>query len=249
MAPNKFENHLKETLDRRTITPSKDAWSQLDSRLDNQQSKRKFPFWLLGLAATFTGVCLAVFLFNNNQVEPINVVIDLKKEKIEVPIEKIIKKKIEVANSGETETEAETETKQEISTKIKPSKITSNNIKKTIAKVSVSTKIEKDNQLTTKASVSENDNNTAVANAITDSIKPNNTSSKPSINNEAEVLLNKAYAEVRQNKNKFKSEKINANSLLEDIEMSSEKSLKNRLFHAVKSGYETLKTTVVERDY
>ena len=247
MAPNKFENHLKETLDRRTITPSKNAWSQLDSRLDNQQSKRKFPFWLLGLAATFTGVCLAVFLFNNNQVEPVNVVIDLKKEKIEVPVKKINKKKIEVANSGETE--KETKTKQEESTKTKPSKISSNNIKKTIAKVSVSTKIEKDNQLTTKASVSENDNNTAVANAITDSIKPNNTSSKPSVNNEAEVLLNKAYAEVRQNKNKYKSEKINANSLLEDIEMSSEKSLKNRLFHAVKSGYETLKTTVVERDY
>ncbi|AXO81247.1 hypothetical protein DZC78_12895 [Olleya aquimaris] len=245
MAPNKFENHLKETLDRRTITPSKNAWSQLDSRLDNQQSKRKFPFWLLGLAATFTGVCLAVFLFNNNQVEPVNVVIDLKKEKIEVPVKKINKKKIEVVNSGETEKE----TKQEESTKIKPSKITSNNKKKTIAKVSVSTKIEKDNQLTTKASVSENDNNTAVANAITDSIKPNNASSKPSVNNEAEVLLNKAYAEVRQNKNKYKSEKINANSLLEDIEMSSEKSLKNRLFHAVKSGYETLKTTVVERDY
>ncbi|MBL7559170.1 hypothetical protein JAO71_05070 [Olleya sp. YSTF-M6] len=247
MAPNKFENHLKETLDRRTITPSKNAWSQLDSRLDNQQSKRKFPFWLLGLAATFTGVCLAVFLFNNNQVEPINVVIDLKKEKIEVPVKKINKKKIEVVNSGVTE--KETKTKQEESTKIKPSKISSNNKKKTIAKVSVSTKKEKDNQLTTKASVSENDNNTAVANAITDSIKPNNTSSKPSVNNEAEVLLNKAYAEVRQNKNKFKSEKINANSLLEDIEMSSEKSLKNRLFHAVKSGYETLKTTVVERDY
>ncbi|WP_054851920.1 hypothetical protein [Olleya sp. ITB9] len=247
MAPNKFENHLKETLDRRTITPSKNAWSQLDSRLDNQQSKRKFPFWLLGLAATFTGVFLAVFLFNNNQVEPINVVIDLKKEKIEVPVKKINKKKIEVANSGETE--KETKTKQEESTKIKPSKISSNNINKTIAKVSVSTKIEKGNQLTTKASVSENDNNTAVANAITDSIKPNNASSKPSVNNEAEVLLNKAYAEVRQNKNKYKSEKINANSLLEDIEMSSEKSLKNRLFHAVKSGYETLKTTVVERDY
>lgn len=247
MAPNKFENHLKETLDRRTITPSKNAWSQLDSRLDNQQSKRKFPFWLLGLAATFTGVCLAVFLFNNNQVEPVNVVIDLKKEKIEVPVKKINKKKIEVVNSGETE--KETKTKQEESTKTKPSKISSNNIKKTIAKVSVSTKIEKDNQLTTKASVSENDNNTAVANAITDSIKPNNASSKPSVNNEAEVLLNKAYAEVRQNKNKYKSEKINANSLLEDIEMSSEKSLKNRLFHAVKSGYETLKTTVVERDY
>jgi len=247
MAPNKFENHLKETLDRRTITPSKNAWSQLDSRLDNQQSKRKFPFWLLGLAATFTGVCLAVFLFNNNQVEPVNVVIDLKKEKIEVPVKKINKKKIEVANSGVTE--KETKTKQEESTKIKPSKISSNNTKKTIAKVSVSTKIEKDNQLTTKASVSENDNSIAVANAITDSIKSNNASSKPSINNEAEVLLNKAYAEVRQNKNKYKSEKINANSLLEDIEMSSEKSLKNRLFHAVKSGYETLKTTVVERDY
>ncbi|WGD35265.1 hypothetical protein [Olleya sp. YS] len=66
---------------------------------------------------------------------------------------------------------------------------------------------------------------------------------------EATLLLEEAYSEVKANNNQYQVEKIDANALLEEVEIKSEKSLKNRLFHAVKSGYETLKSTVAERNY
>ncbi|WGD35266.1 hypothetical protein [Olleya sp. YS] len=66
MAPNKFEKQLKDTLEGRTIAPSQKAWSQLDTALQTQQTKSKYTFWWLGIAATFLGVCLAIYISKNN---------------------------------------------------------------------------------------------------------------------------------------------------------------------------------------
>ncbi|MBN2868695.1 MAG: hypothetical protein JXK08_08500, partial [Flavobacteriaceae bacterium] len=65
---------------------------------------------------------------------------------------------------------------------------------------------------------------------------------------EANQLLENAINQFSVDDYKNVTEKINANDLLEEAEMTSEKSLKHRLFHVVKSGYETVKSTVVSSD-
>src|SRR5690606_23681932 len=64
MAPNKFENHLKETFDKRTLKPSADAWNRLSGRLEAAPKKKNnSSYWWLGLAASLIGVLLVTTFF------------------------------------------------------------------------------------------------------------------------------------------------------------------------------------------
>ena len=60
MAPIKFEEQLKEKLEKRTIQPSPEAWKKLSVRLDDQgNNKNHRGYWWLGIAASITGIILA----------------------------------------------------------------------------------------------------------------------------------------------------------------------------------------------
>jgi len=239
MAPNKFEKQLKDTLERRTIAPSKIAWSQLDTQLDVQKNKQKFPFWWFSIAATFLGVFLAIFIFNDKP-DPINVVIEDVKKEILLPSE------INQINKQNKVTKIITSPELVVDkVNVKPkNKAVTNKNKATIQSVQA----EKSNVVLVVNDKIKPEDKATIASA-TNSEKPiDKTSQTTTITSEADLLLKEAYSDVQDNYNTYIPEKIDANSLLEDVEMKSEKSLKNRLFHAVKSGYETLKTTVAERD-
>ena len=239
MAPNKFEKQLKDTLERRTIAPSKIAWSQLDTQLDVQKNKQKFPFWRFSIAATFLGVFLAIFIFNDKP-DPINVVIEDVKNEILLPSE------INQINKQNKVTKIITSPELVVDkVNVKPkNKAVTNKNKATIQSVQA----EKSNVVLVVNDKIKPEDKATIA-STTNSEKPiDKTSQTTTITSEADLLLKEAYSDVQDNYNTYIPEKIDANSLLEDVEMKSEKSLKNRLFHAVKSGYETLKTTVAERD-
>ena len=239
MAPNKFEKQLKDTLERRTIAPSKIAWSQLDTQLDVQKNKQKFPFWRFSIAATFLGVFLAIFIFNDKP-DPINVVIEDVKNEILLPSE------INQINKQNKVTKIITSPELVVyKVNVKPkNKAVTNKNKATIQSVQA----EKSNVVLVVNDKIKPEDKATIA-STTNSEKPiDKTSQTTTITSEADLLLKEAYSDVQDNYNTYIPEKIDANSLLEDVEMKSEKSLKNRLFHAVKSGYETLKTTVAERD-
>jgi len=239
MAPNKFEKQLKDTLERRTIAPSKIAWSQLDTQLEVQKNKQKFPFWWFSIAATFLGVFLAIFVFNDKP-DPINVVIEDVKNEILLPSE------INQINKQNKVTKIITSPELVVDkVNVKPkNKAVTNKNKATIQSVQA----EKSNVVLVVNDKIKLEDKATIASA-TNSEKPiDKTSQTTTITSEADLLLKEAYSDVQDNYNTYIPEKIDANSLLEDVEMKSEKSLKNRLFHAVKSGYETLKTTVAERD-
>ena len=239
MAPNKFEKQLKDTLERRTIAPSKIAWSQLDTQLDVQKNKQKFPFWWFSIAATFLGVFLAIFVFNDKP-DPINVVIEDVKKEILLPSE------INQINKQNKLTKIITSPELVVDkVNVKPkNKAVTNKNKATIQSVQA----EKSNVVLVVNDKIKPEDKATIASA-TNLEKPiDKTSQTTTITSEADLLLKEAYSDVQDNYNTYIPEKIDANSLLEDVEMKSEKSLKNRLFHAVKSGYETLKTTVAERD-
>lgn len=239
MAPNKFEKQLKDTLERRTIAPSKIAWSQLDTQLEVQKNKQKFPFWWFSIAATFLGVFLAIFVFNDKP-DPINVVIEDVKKEILLPSE------INQINKQNKVTKIITSPELVVDkVNVKPkNKTVTNKNKATIQSVQA----EKSNVVLVVNDKIKPEDKATIA-STTNSEKPiDKTSQTTTITSEADLLLKEAYSDVQDNYNTYIPEKIDANSLLEDVEMKSEKSLKNRLFHAVKSGYETLKTTVAERD-
>jgi hypothetical protein len=246
MAPNKFEKQLKDTLERRTIAPSKTTWSQLDTLLDQRQDKRKVSFWWLSIAATLVGVCLTVFVYKN-QSNTVDGVVEEVKNGIHIPRKIQTVQSDIIVNTGDTNDDTVKEV-QEQSQKQNNNIVIAQPTKKTVTKNVVSENL-KPVATEDEAIALNTATNNVVSNVNEESQSVNTQIIKNKIlTNEADLLLDKAYAKVKATNTGYKSEKIDANSLLEEIEMTSEKSLKNRLFHAVKSGYETLRTTVVERD-
>ena len=239
MAPNKFEKKAKDVLERRTIAPSKDAWAQLNNKLEQSDKKRKLSVWWLGVAATLVGVMLAITLFNKDEVLPENTIVNQEKDQKSKEQPTITKNKIEDKVEENLENTPLVNTNDEVETpKLKtetPKTLVTNKKKKPeqhLATVNHKNKEENNNQLINQ--MSEN----TVAEV-----------SKKQINlDEANQLLENAMNQFSADDYKNVTEKINANDLLEEVEMTSEKSLKHRLFHVVKSGYETVKSTVVSSD-
>ena len=66
MAPIKYEEDIKNRLDKRTIKPSVKSWDTLSQRLDSEEKKNnKKGFWWLGIAASVIGVLLVSNFFLN----------------------------------------------------------------------------------------------------------------------------------------------------------------------------------------
>ena len=239
MALNKFEKKAKDVLERRTIAPSKDAWTQLNNKLEQSDKKRKLSVWWLGVAATLVGVMLAITLFNKEEVLPENTIVNQEKNQQNKEKPTITKNKIEDKIEENLENKPLVNVNEESeNSKLKteaPKTLITNKKKKPelhLATVNHKNKEENNNQLSSQ--ISEN----TVAEV-----------SKEQINlDEANQLLENAMNQFSVDDYKNVTGKINANDLLEEVEMTSEKSLKHRLFHVVKSGYETVKSTVVSSD-
>ncbi|WP_272021898.1 hypothetical protein [Olleya namhaensis] len=247
MAPNKFEKQLKDTLERRTIAPSKTTWSQLDTLLDQRQDKRKVSFWWLSIAATLVGVCFTVFVFRN-QSNTIKSVVEEVKNEINIPIKiQAVQPDVIVNKKDDKSDVLNEEQEQQYQVKKNNVVVTASTKKATV--INVASWNLKPISLEDEGNALNTASNNVTSAVVVQSQSVDTQIIKSKIlTNEADLLLDKAYAKVKATNTGYKSEKIDANSLLEEIEMTSDKSLKNRLFHAVKSGYETLRTTVVERD-
>ena len=68
MAPSNWDNHIKESLEKRQLQPSQDAWSKLQSRLESEEKRKSNKtFWWLGLAASIVGIVfISTLFFNKN---------------------------------------------------------------------------------------------------------------------------------------------------------------------------------------
>ena len=95
MAPIKFEEQLKDKLEKRSIKPSQDAWNKLSDRLDEAEGKQNNNrFWWLGIAAAIVGVLLAItFVFkpNADSIEP--TIVNTEEENV-IDTEKLRNKEI-----------------------------------------------------------------------------------------------------------------------------------------------------------
>jgi len=265
MAPIKFEEQLKEKLEQRTIQPSQDAWNKLNDRLDNVEEKQNNKgFWWLSIAATIVGVLVAltfVFKTNTTIVEP--TIVDTKKETI---IEKQDLQNLEVLEENNAVASEES--------KNKPDQIQQNETKTQITKTSLKTVIkEKQNllipnkvnetltQVDTKLKLEEVTKNlvdtkpeivsfeTQKVNEVVAQIQKLQQENKEVTTAEIDALLNTAQKEITMQKLYNEATKtVDADALLRSVEDDLEQSFRDKVFNAIKSGYETVKTAVVERN-
>ncbi|MDH7445187.1 hypothetical protein [Aquimarina sp. 2201CG14-23] len=274
MAPLKFEESIKDKLEQRTIEPSQESWSKLELQLDEEESlKTTKKYWWLGIAASIVGFLIVTTVFmnseekdqvqdykfveNNKEVfqkkEPINIVEETKpKPKLEtVEIQKQTKNNIESTNIAESNAKKkDSKNKKEIIKKelIVNKVVTQKDVFETKDIVVVTVDTIKNN-INVKDKTVQLD--TSIINSKVESlvakVQELEKNNRVITDEEVETLLRKAQNEITTQQI-LKSNTVNASALLLDVESELDESFKNRVFEALKTGFEKLKTTVAERD-
>lgn len=253
MAPIKFEEHIKEKLESRSLQPSSESWSALASRLDADEKKSKTTiFWWLSIAASvliLIAVSLQFFTADNSNIPTQQIV---EKEKIE-------------ANSNAIKTPINNATTiiedALVDTKFDNNKAQLNTLKKanqkpihTTNKLSLIVDTQNTSASINKAPISNDKfkitDNTIIKNEteVVQLLEAVQEESK-TLDKEVDSLLTLAQKELFQNQLQKETQKtVNAKQLLEEVEEDMGQSFRSKVFEALSNSYKTVKTAVVERN-
>ncbi|MDA9069969.1 hypothetical protein N8013_02795 [Algibacter sp.] len=253
MAPIDFENNIKDKLDERMLKPSTDAWGKLSERLDNQDKKNnKKPYWWLGLAASIVGVLFVVSPFLNNDtkvndapkiVNTPEVIQQSKTNRVVVDNDEVIDNVEDVQVKAKRETIQKVEAQKLVNTK-KEQELVASVIERTIVSK------EKTNSVATAELPKKH--MTFEKQKIQDVIaQVQNMQDKNIVITDAdiEVLLQEAQKEIKRNRLYNETTGVvDANALLQDVEAELNQSFRSKVFEALKSSYNSVKTAVAQRN-
>lgn len=252
MAPIKFEENIKEKLDKRTIQPSTDAWNKLSTRLNENKKRNNKPFRWLGIAASIIGVFFVASQFFNNhkKVEHNHKIVvtpefikQAKTTKITTAKTKKGDKILEQVKLKENKKPNHIIKNQTI---IKPN-ITNKNI--VIAQENNIPKLEQESLKPKKnilTSVTIEDQKIQDVVAQIKNLKENKIEVTDQTIN---TLLAQAQKEIALEKLYNNSTGIvDANLLLQDVEADLEESFRAKVFKALKENFNSVKTAVAQRN-
>lgn len=266
MAPLKFEDKMREKLEQRTIQPSKGSWKKLEKLLDDKEEKKNKSYWWLGIAASFVGILIiASFFIKSDSLE------DDPAKKYVNATEKTTKteeNKIQIVELEQTETNDRTENanetlepliKKEVTDKIEPepslvtierknSNYTRNTKKgKSQTSIAITTyqpkKVLKTQEIVSIDSAGIQEKVIAIAAQVKELERNDVVVTEAEIDN----LLSQAQREIAIEQ-LLKSNKVSASALLSDVESELDETFKEKVFEALKTGFQKLKTSVVERN-
>lgn len=256
MEPNKFEKHIKDTLEKRTIQPTKDAWNQLENKLNASTNQQKSNYFMwIGIAASIVGVLLVVSqFFNSNQtdnIEPVivnNPKVETQDEPIQIAVEKIDDNKQNQAS-------------EKSDSKVKPTVITKTPVLKAHLKeeqpIASSEPVVSDKDIVPEPpkinhveikqnKLSFEDEKIQDVIAQVQSLKDQN---KTVTDAEIEALLQQAQKDIRQQQMYDENTGVvDARLLLEDVETDLDQSFREKAFEALKANFNFIKTAVAKRN-
>lgn len=240
MAPIKFEENIKDKLEKRTIQPSNDAWQTLASRLDAKNNKKKSPYYLwLGVAASIVAIMFIasqLFVNNNNTTIETPVIVNTNKETIKkVESENVLQKKDVLTNNVEKESVKELNIKTPKSEKTEVAQLTKQKEEKTVLPKEVIVNKTSFEDLKVQQVVAQIQGLKDKGESVTDK--------------DIDALLDQAQKEITlQNIYNETTKTVDANALLQDVESDLQQSFRDKVFNALKSSYNTVKTAVAERN-
>lgn len=252
MAPIKFEDDFKEKLNKRTIAPSKDAWKKLSERLDNHEElNHRKPYWWLAVAASVIGVLLIVSqIFNKDKIdEP--VIVETPEKVVEGETTTIAidnNKVLEQEEKGVLQTE-----KKEIQKEVIEQKRLTGNEENNRAVVLANEKMltsdknkpKTETDLPSKELTFEEQKVQDVVAQVQLLKEENNEVTDADI----EALLIAAQKEIQLNRlYNENAGVVDANALLQDVEAELDQSFRTKVFDALKSSFNSVKTAVAQRN-
>ena len=253
MAPIKFEENIKEKLDKRTLQPSSESWNKLSGRLDSSDSKpTKKVYWWLGIAASIVGILFITNQFINNQPTQI-----ITPEIVNTPevIEEgsnnaIINKDIEKVIPNVNESIANTEVRETLLLQQNNLDAESSNKEEVVIAQTNQAPIrtlEKDIPTDTilKTLTFEEQKIQDVVAQI-DLLKQEN---KEITDAAIDALLFEAQKEITLDKLIHKQTgMVDADLLLQDVEAEVDQSFRSKVFEALQRSYNSVKTAVANRN-
>nr|WP_321225322.1 hypothetical protein [uncultured Psychroserpens sp.] len=272
MAPIKFEENIKDKLEKRSIQPSTDAWDKLSANLNanDKKNKRGFIFYV-GIAASIIGVLLVttvMFKSAENQIEnPILVNTNSNTSPIKVKgtnnetitkeeVTKISEENIDI-NRQHNNSSINNEPKL-ATTLNQPSKRSVKNNTDKILNENRDLLSETKQSVAHLNSVNHKKQESAVSSLSFEELKAvevvnqiKNLEIKNGVVTDAEIenLLKQAERDILRERIYNKTTKtVDADALLQDVEDDLEQSFRTRVFEGLKSRLKSFGTAVAERN-
>jgi hypothetical protein len=257
MAPIKLEENIREKLQERELQPSSNAWSKLESQLDNNDkaSKSNNKLWFAIAASIAAILIVGALVFNPNNKKASNVVVEDKniiepERNVDIFKENSIIQENNIAEKANENTVEKNSLNRE---ELKPEEISRKRSKKSISE---------EKKVTTQAVASTE------TKAIETSIEDIKTKETPSfieakvtevvaqVKNketitveEVDALLLKAQREIQAERILNESKlQIDATALLQDVEGELERSFRDKVFEALGENFNSIRTAVIERN-
>ena len=245
----KWEDNIKETLEKRTIKPSDTSWNALADRLGKTDKKKgKVMYLWMGVAASVVAIIFTITLFfNNNSTEiqkPVLVDREEKVDDLKIPMEKLPAQEYLVKTQQDLES---LELFQENTSKRKPLK--EQNIETPMQENLILVENKKEESLQSleiipQREILEDQKVSEIVAQIQDLKSKGQTVTETDI----DALLHQAQKEIAYQSILQKGHAtVDANALLQDVESDLQQSFRNKIFEALRNSYETLKTAVAER--
>jgi hypothetical protein len=274
MAPIKFEENIKEKLEKRTIEPSADAWSTLSVNLKiNDKKNTQGVLFYIGIAASVIGVLfVTTIMFNaleNELLQPTIVDTNTKASQIKLEEKRsneVVEKNVIVPISEENNNQ-ELINKAKASIKNEPKLATISNQSSSNQGGNEAEKLLK-NDLIIADTMSQNavsattvalEKEQSLTSALTyeqlktieliTQIKKLETENGTVTDAEIDALLKQAEREIlREHIFNETARIVDADALLQDVEDDLEQSFRTKVFEGLKSSYKTVLTAVTERN-
>lgn len=242
MAPIKFEENIKEELEKRRIQPSEDSWNRLRKELDSRKkSGSKRGWWMGSVAALIVIIIIGSFFLRAPQQTSTQIVNEPVKKENNVP--------------GENELQPETPVKLASEDKKEKSKNTRANrnvVKQKPASVQVAEVVRQKKKESKPAPVIGNslkepeikkEGNIALAEVIKMKEEPSWQVSDA----EVEKLLESATEKIQ--KDTLNNVQVpGGKELLAELEETQDQSLKTKAFEFLKEGFQKAKSAVAQRN-
>ncbi|SDB55631.1 hypothetical protein SAMN03097699_2114 [Flavobacteriaceae bacterium MAR_2010_188] len=258
MAPTKFEENMRESLEKRTIQPSTASWDKLSEKLDNDHLKNNGNrFWWLGIAAALIVMVSAGYMFFQDNDSNIDAPQMVEVEKTKVPEDDnadssklneiqedlvTAQESTEVANVNSPIVEKLKERATKVQTKAKGyiAEEESENPNTATLLADQQPKAELSSELSAEA---------LKINEVVAEIKKLQQDNISVTEREIDSLLKSAQKELI-NKRIYNANTriVDADALLQDVEADLQDSFREKVFDALKNSYETVKTAVVQRN-
>lgn len=253
MEPNKFEKQLREKLNAREIKPSAQAWDRLDAMLSvAEEKKTRKPFGFLFIAAgILVLVTLGLFFFNQNDtiISTPNTIVgtETKNDTLQNPIE--IRTAPIVESQKQMEAVASSDTQPTTHNNVALSAVEGQQKSTNRQGVSIINQSPKSNQIIRDKTIEYQVSSDVALKELPKIMEPKEIVIRKEVKAKSdESLLADLDHKVKESTNKTTTVKVDAKSLLSQVDGEVEYSFREKMLQKINKNYQEVKVALANRN-